>query len=179
MKALPLGGFVKIAGMNRFEDAEPDDHGRLFYEQPAWQRVIVLVAGSLTHFVVAAALLFGALAFIGPPTGEVTTTVREVVPGSPADEAGLRSGDVVLALDGERLADWPAAQEAIRTLGGTAELLGSRGGAERTCRWRSPPRRPTGRRAATSASCRPPSWSPTGWPGRRARPSAGSCPTAG
>jgi len=131
VKALPLGGFVKIAGMNRFEDADPSDHGRLFYEQPAWQRVIVLVAGSFTHFVVAVALLFGALAFIGPPTGEVTTTVREVVAGSPADDAGLRGGDVVLELDGEQVADWEGAQEAIRTLGGeTADLLVRRDGAE-------------------------------------------------
>src|SRR3712207_9567628 len=50
VKAIPAGGFVKIAGMTRFEDADPADKGRLFYEQAAWKRILVLVAGSATHF---------------------------------------------------------------------------------------------------------------------------------
>jgi membrane-associated protease RseP (regulator of RpoE activity) len=133
VKALPLGGFVKISGMNRYEDVDPGDSGRLFYEQAAWKRVIVLVAGSATHFVVAFALLFSALAFVGAPTGEVTTTVEQVIAGSPADAAGLQPGDQLVSLDGEPVGEWVGAQETIRGLGGeTAELVVLRDGAERT-----------------------------------------------
>src|SRR5918911_1329345 len=68
VKALPLGGFCKIAGMSPYESdfnfleedrtagrpaAEPPPPDRQFRNKPAWQRAIVLAAGSITHFVVA------------------------------------------------------------------------------------------------------------------------------
>src|SRR3712207_1986431 len=62
VKALPAGGFVRIVGMNAAEEIDPADAGRTFHEQSAWKRAIVLVAGSFTHFVLAAVLVFSALA---------------------------------------------------------------------------------------------------------------------
>ena len=47
VKALPLGGFVKIAGMTRMEEIDVVDEPRSFRRQPGWQRIIVLAAGSL------------------------------------------------------------------------------------------------------------------------------------
>jgi membrane-associated protease RseP (regulator of RpoE activity) len=131
VKALPLGGFVKIAGMNRFEPVNPADRGRLFYEQPSWQRLIVLVAGSATHFVVAFALLYGALAFVGLETP--TTSIDELVPDSPAVEAGLQPGDRIVAVDGQPTPEWSAAQQAIGERAGQAvDLTVVRDGTERT-----------------------------------------------
>src|SRR3712207_6579964 len=84
VKAIPAGGFVKIIGMSAYEEVDPADADRTFYSKPAWQRAIVLAAGSATHFIVAVALLFAALAFIGLPTDEVTSVIDRIVPNSPA-----------------------------------------------------------------------------------------------
>src|SRR5919198_3857503 len=74
--ALPAGGYVRIAGMNPFEEVAPEDRPRAFRAKPRWQRGIVLVAGSFTHFVIAFGIIAGVLAFIRFP--EPTTTVRSV-----------------------------------------------------------------------------------------------------
>src|SRR5712691_9850209 len=58
VKALPVGGFVKITGMTALEDIDPADEPRSFRRQPGWQRAIVLAAGSFMHFVLAFVLLF-------------------------------------------------------------------------------------------------------------------------
>lgn len=114
VKALPLGGFVKIAGMSRFEETDPADDGRLFYQQAAWKRAIVLIAGSATHFILAFVLLFTGLAIFGLPTGQATTEVGTVMPGSPADSGGLRTGDEIVAIDGVGVAEWEAARSDIQ-----------------------------------------------------------------
>src|ERR671914_2284664 len=58
LKALPFGGYVKIAGMNPFQEPAPEDRDRVFTAKPKWQRAVVLVTGSLTHFVLAFLILF-------------------------------------------------------------------------------------------------------------------------
>lgn len=131
VKALPLGGFVKIAGMSRFEESDPADAGRLFYQQAAWKRAIVLIAGSVTHFILAFVLIFVGLAVFGLPTGQVTTEVGGVMPGGPADDAGLQPGDEIVALDGQPVAEWEAARSAIQQRpGDSIALTVSRGGGE-------------------------------------------------
>lgn len=128
VKAIPAGGFVKIVGMSAFERVGPDDAGRTFHEQAAWKRAIVLGAGSATHFVVAAGLVFVALAFVGAPG--VSSTVERVVPGSPADAAGLRTGDRIVAIDGQPTDDFDAVREAVEARGGqTVTVTVERGGA--------------------------------------------------
>lgn len=115
VKAIPAGGFVKITGMSAYEPVDPADAGRTFHEQAAWKRAIVLVAGSATHFIVAIALLFSALAFVGEP--RVTTTIDLVTDGSPAAAAGLRPGDEIVAVGGQRVEQF---QEAQRIIGASA-----------------------------------------------------------
>src|ERR1700730_6404050 len=57
IKALPAGGFVKIEGMTSLDEVDPADEPRSFRRAPAWQRIIVLCAGSFTHFVLAFLLI--------------------------------------------------------------------------------------------------------------------------
>jgi membrane-associated protease RseP (regulator of RpoE activity) len=129
VKAIPAGGFVKITGMSRYEEIDPADAGRTFHEQPAWQRAIVLSAGSATHFVVAFALLFGALAFIGLGSQQATNQVDLVSEGSPAAEAGLAEGDAITAVAGVPTPDFQAVRDAVVTRGGeTVTLTVERGG---------------------------------------------------
>jgi membrane-associated protease RseP (regulator of RpoE activity) len=119
VKAFPLGGYVRIAGMNPFEEVAPEDHDRVFKARKPWQRAIVLGAGSFTHFVLAAGLIAGILAIPGiPDPDRPTTTVRAIsatLDGepSPAVRAGIREGDRVLAIDGVAVTSWNEAVDLI------------------------------------------------------------------
>ena len=109
IKAIPAGGYVRILGMNSHDAVDEADRSRAFYNQPAWQRLIVLVAGSFTHFVIAALLLFVTLAFFAVPQlqgGEpvVSNVTGRVLPGDPAAAAGIEPGDEVVAIDGRETA---------------------------------------------------------------------------
>src|SRR5262245_21555354 len=98
VKALPLGGYVKIAGMNPYEPVAPEDLPRSYGAKPIWQRAVVILSGPGSHFVVAAILFAMWLFFFGDPrspvpvVGIVDTTLENGQP-SPAAAAGLQAGD--------------------------------------------------------------------------------------
>ena len=134
VKAIPAGGFVKIIGMSPAEDIGPADRGRTFYEQSAWKRIIVLSAGSATHFVLAAALIFSALAFIGLPDPDTPaeTTLEVVLADSPAGDAGVKPGDRIVAIDGRPMSDFEQVRSYVKPRGGEEVVLTlARAGAER------------------------------------------------
>lgn len=117
VKALPFGGYVKIAGMNPYEEVDEADKDRVYKSKPAWKRLIVLAAGSTMHFVIAFVLLFGIFAFIGV-NGKPTLIVSEVAPGTPAATVGVQSGDEIRQLDGTPVTDWDAFVEDVRAIPG-------------------------------------------------------------
>ena len=84
IKALPVGGFVKIVGMTSMDDVDPEDEERSFRRAPGWQRLIVLAAGSFMHFVLAAVLIFGLALAIGIENTNTTQlgTVATCVPAN-------------------------------------------------------------------------------------------------
>ncbi|HUS61132.1 MAG TPA: site-2 protease family protein, partial [Acidimicrobiales bacterium] len=53
IKAIPAGGYVKIIGMNSLEEVDPADEPRTYRQQPYWQRLMVVCAGSTVHFIIA------------------------------------------------------------------------------------------------------------------------------
>src|SRR3984885_14211730 len=66
IKAIPLGGFVKIVGMPSLAAPRaPGDEPRAFPSHPAWQRILVLCAGSAMHFILALVLAFGLALTVG------------------------------------------------------------------------------------------------------------------
>jgi RIP metalloprotease RseP len=65
IKAFPLGGYVRIIGMNPLEEVDPEDEGRTYREKPFYQKAIVVLAGISSHFVVAFLLLFIAVMAYG------------------------------------------------------------------------------------------------------------------
>jgi regulator of sigma E protease len=98
--AIPLGGYVKISGMNPAEEVPPEHAHRSYYRQPVWKRVFVIAAGPAVNIVLAF-LIFAAVA-MSDGTLKPPPIVGKVEANSPA--AGqLRTGDVVLAVDGKRL----------------------------------------------------------------------------
>lgn len=121
LKAVPAGGFVKIAGMSAFEEIETGDRRRAFYAQAAWKRAIVLVAGSVTHFIFAALLLFGALWLAGLP--DASNVVRTVAEDTPAAASDLRPGDEIVAVAGEPTEDFEQVRAAVLERGGETVTL--------------------------------------------------------
>ena len=119
VKALPLGGFVKIVGMNPYEEIPPEDQPRSYPNKPRWQRAIVLVAGSATHWPVAfVALMIAAMAF-GYPTGNASNQLSEVQTEAfgqetPAAAAGFQLDDRIVAIDGEPSENWDDVRSFIR-----------------------------------------------------------------
>jgi regulator of sigma E protease len=96
--AIPLGGFVKISGMNPDEELPPEAKGRGYYDQPVWKRIVVIGAGPAVNLVLAFAILF-VLAF---GVHDPSQTVGWVLPGTPAAAADLEPGDEIVAVDGRR-----------------------------------------------------------------------------
>jgi membrane-associated protease RseP (regulator of RpoE activity) len=133
IKVLPFGGFVKIVGMTSMDEVDPVDEPRSFRRHPAWQRLIVLFAGSFMHFVLALVLLFlvaggiglensSTAAQLGPVTSCVPASAKAFASGtctatdqpSPAKAAGLRAGDKVVSFDGKPVSTWTALGNDIR-----------------------------------------------------------------
>ncbi|HEY6106791.1 MAG TPA: site-2 protease family protein [Anaeromyxobacteraceae bacterium] len=97
LSALPLGGYVKMAGDDPSEAPDPADRGRGFLEQSPSRRFAIAAAGP------AANLLFPVLIYLAlglAQNGSLTAgpTVGSVSPGSPAEAAGLRPGDRIVAV---------------------------------------------------------------------------------
>jgi len=149
IKALPVGGFCKIVGMNSLDDPDdPADEPRTFRSKPGWQRILVLCAGSFMHFVLAFLLVFGLAVGIGIENDNTTQlgTVTACVAAStaqlnsgtcaksdkpsPAKQAGLKVGDTVTAFDGKPVSNWTQLGNAIRQapVGSTAVITVKRGG---------------------------------------------------
>ncbi|HEX7746225.1 MAG TPA: site-2 protease family protein [Micromonosporaceae bacterium] len=147
LKAIPAGGFVKIVGMTpQDDDVASEDEPRAMWRYPVWKRTVVMSAGSATHFVLGAVILWGLFAFVplpdqgkleqGPPQikevsacvrtqwefDPTTRSERKCVPGqdpaSPASLIGLRPGDVITTIDGRPVTGWDAMTEQVRAAGG-------------------------------------------------------------
>lgn len=152
VKAIPLGGFVKIIGYTPLEEVDPADEPRAFYRQPALRRAVVIGAGVVVNIVLAFVLIVVLAMAVGVPDGDkATTTVRTVsacvpangaaacAPGdpvSPAKSAGLRPGDRIVSFGGTRTPDWDTLAGAIKNArpGATVPVVVARDGARRTLR---------------------------------------------
>lgn len=107
VSALPLGGYVKIAGMAPGEDVDPADT-RAYANQPAWRRFLVILAGPAMNYVAAVVVATALLATLGLRTADPAARVGALVSGMPAEQAGLRPGDTIASVDGQPVDGWPA-----------------------------------------------------------------------
>jgi membrane-associated protease RseP (regulator of RpoE activity) len=120
LKALPLGAYVRIIGMNNLDEVAPEDEPRTYRQQSFPKRLLVVLAGPATHFVQAWVLLFVLFAMVGVPGNSVfndaepeSWSINSVEDDSAAASADLERGDQIVAWNGEAVSDWPALQDAI------------------------------------------------------------------
>jgi regulator of sigma E protease len=92
---LPIGGFVKLEG----EDGDHADDPRSFATQPWITKMVILVAGVAMNVLLSFAIFAGITALASPFMG---VRFYDIQPGSPAEQGGLRPGDAIVAIDGER-----------------------------------------------------------------------------
>ncbi|MGK5678701.1 M50 family metallopeptidase [Actinoplanes sp. URMC 104] len=147
LKGIPLGGFCKIVGMTpQDDDVAPEDQPRAMWRFPVWKRTIVMSAGSITHFLLAAVAAWFAAISIGlpntayPQTDADTLAQKPVIsitectwitlpatqqtctPGQngavagPAYAAGLRDGDLITQVGSTPITSYGQLTQVIRSL---------------------------------------------------------------
>lgn len=110
IRALPIGGFVSMAG-EVYDDDEKISKEKLMCNRPWYQRLIILVAGVFNNFLLAIIILFFLALFLGSTTTK--PIVGEVLENSAMAEAGIETGDQVLAINGIKTASWDKMQIAL------------------------------------------------------------------
>jgi regulator of sigma E protease len=117
--AIPLGGYVKMLD-EREGEVPAELLGQSFNRKSVRQRFAIVAAGPIANFLLAL-LFFWFIAMLG--TQQVRPVIGQVLPGTPAAEAGLQSGQEILAVDGKAVNGWGAVNlQLIRRLGETGTL---------------------------------------------------------
>src|ERR1700758_907660 len=91
--AIPLGGFVQIAGLNPGEEGIDEDDPRAYPNRPAWQRLLTIFAGPGTNYIFAALVMIIVYLAYGVTVPGTKPMVFETIDGKPAVAAGLLPGD--------------------------------------------------------------------------------------
>lgn len=112
--AIPLGGFVQIAGLNPGEEGMAADDPRAYPNRPVWQRLATIFAGPATNYIFAALLLLVMFLVWGVPTG--APVIGRVVDKSPAAAAGFQKGDEIVKIGS---ANRPEYEEVSGLIDGT------------------------------------------------------------
>ncbi len=134
IKALPLGGYCKIIGMTNLEDIATEDEPRTYRSKGWGAKVSTVVAGPVTHFLLATIFVYAILVGAGDhKAAKISMTIDDVTQSldvfgpdghktgevkSAAAKAGLRSGDEIVAVDGHAIDSWDAMTADFRRRAG-------------------------------------------------------------
>ncbi len=108
LRAIPLGGYCKFVGEDE-ENPRPDAMNR----QPVWKRFATILAGPVMNFVLAFVV---AVIWLMSYATNALPVVENVLDGKPAMEAGFQAGDVITAVDGERISYDSGGAQRVREL---------------------------------------------------------------
>ncbi len=110
---IPLGGYVKMAGENLDEQrtGAPDE----FMSKPKWQRLCVAVAGPAMNILTALAIpaVMAMMHHEVPAYLDKPAVVKAVEPNSPAEQAGLQPGDLIVKVDGRTDPKWRDLEDTV------------------------------------------------------------------
>lgn len=130
LSAIPLGGYVKLFGEDETEAITRADQQRSFAHQRLWGKVLIVAAGPGFNFILAYLIFAGWLATGSPlfvPTfKDLSADIEAMIPGSPADKAGVQIGDRVTKVNGREIATRTELFDAVSKSGGkplTLEVL--------------------------------------------------------
>lgn len=139
LKAVPLGGFVDIAGMTKLDEMNDEERPHAMYDKPAYQRIIVMLGGIIVNIALALGIIYGVALAWGLPdmSQEFTPTVKAtqcaapkqnadgtLAPcqgAGPAERSGVRAGDTFVSVDGKSTETFPDFQKAITKIGDSAD----------------------------------------------------------
>lgn len=127
LNALPLGGFVRLLGEDE-TDKKVLDNQRSFASQKIWKRILVVIAGVsmnlLLAWIIFYTVLFSQNFKIIYPTAEPGAFVAKVESGFPAYGAGIKTGEKILSVNGEKVSGFDEVKKLIqKKMGGEVELL--------------------------------------------------------
>jgi regulator of sigma E protease len=127
LSAIPLGGYVKLFGEDETEATTQEDRTRSFAHQGLWGKVLIVAAGPgfnfiLAYFIFAGWLATGAPLFV-PTFQDLTPDIEAMVPGSPADTAGIQIGDRVSRVNGRDISTRTELFDAVAKSNGQALTL--------------------------------------------------------
>jgi regulator of sigma E protease len=127
LSAIPLGGYVKLFGEEETEAITPDDRKRSFAHQNLWGKVLIVAAGPGFNFILAYLIFAGWLATGSPlfvPTfKDLSADIEAMVPGSPADQAGMQIGDRVTKVNGRDISTRTELFDAVAKSAGNPMTL--------------------------------------------------------
>ncbi|MDR1741052.1 MAG: RIP metalloprotease RseP [Synergistaceae bacterium] len=129
LRALPIGGSCRVAGMGEDEEGETVAAGRGFNEQPGWKRFLILLDGSLFNIILA--FLLTAFLLAGHGAQDMSDTrIGTLIDGFPAKEAGLMEGDRIVKVNGAAVSDWRGMTARMREAADSVVLTVDRDGRE-------------------------------------------------
>jgi regulator of sigma E protease len=113
LRLFPLGGFVRIAGIEGNTEEEKNCPEEEKYTSKTWgQKFKSILAGPLSNIVLASVIFCVIFSLVGSPAG-VTNEIDTIVPGSPAEKVGLQRNDKIIELDGKPILEMSETIETI------------------------------------------------------------------
>ncbi len=129
IRAIPIGGYCSLAGEGSEEDKKIPKN-RLLQSKPVWQRFLIMFFGAGNNFILALIVLFCLGLFSGSPS--LSTAIPTVIEGSPAEIAGLKSGDDIKYINGDKVKTLDDIELYLTIAKGETEFVIEREGKEMT-----------------------------------------------
>jgi len=124
---IPLGGYVKMLGETDNDDAEPltpEEEERSFSHQHVFKRMAIVAAGPTFNLLLA--LIIFSLFYIGVGKQIMEPEIGQVREHSPAETAGLKKGDFIMAVDGKQVQSWHEIKDAVHDRAGKSVSIAVR-----------------------------------------------------
>ncbi len=122
VSAIPLGGYVSVAGAATAATVDPEDRGA-YANKSAWRRFVFVLAGPVMNYVTAVLVAWTLLATVGLGVADPAARVGAILPGMPAEAAGLRSGDRIETVAGKPVSSWEELVQEVQRHPGESIVL--------------------------------------------------------